>query len=52
MKIALGADHRGVAAIKLLAEKLGREGHTVEIVGDSSGQPCDYPEPAFLLLVL
>ncbi|MFN9975624.1 MAG: ribose 5-phosphate isomerase B [Phycisphaerae bacterium] len=47
MKIALGADHRGVAAIKLLAEKLGREGHTVEIVGDSSGQPCDYPEPAF-----
>lgn len=47
MNIALGADHRGVAAIKLLAEKLAREGHHVEIVGDSSGQPTDYPEPAF-----
>ncbi|MBY0111245.1 MAG: ribose 5-phosphate isomerase B [Phycisphaerales bacterium] len=47
MKIALGADHRGVTAIKLLAEKLSREGHTVEIVGDASGQPTDYPEPAF-----
>ncbi len=49
MKIGLGADHRGAAAIKQLAERLGSEGHTVEILGDASGQPCDYPEPAFLV---
>lgn len=47
MKIGLGADHRGAASIKLLSEKLKSEGHEVQILGDSSGEPCDYPEPAF-----
>lgn len=47
MKIGLGADHRGVASIKQLSDKLRNEGHTVEIIGDVSGEPCDYPEPAF-----
>lgn len=47
MKIGLGADHRGAASIKLLSEKLKSEGHEVQILGDASGEPCDYPEPAF-----
>lgn len=47
MKIGLGADHRGAASIKLLSEKLKSEGHEVRILGDSSGEPCDYPEPAY-----
>lgn len=47
MKIALAADHRGTAAIKQLQDKLTREGHEALVVGDCSGQPCDYPELAY-----
>lgn len=49
MNIALAADHRGAQSIKLLADKIGREGHTVTILGECSGQPCDFPEPAYLV---
>jgi len=49
MNIALGCDHRGVASIKALAEKLTREGHHANILGECSGGPCDYPEPAYLV---
>lgn len=48
MKIVLGADHRGSSTVKMLAEKLRREGYQAHIVGDTSGKPVDYPEPAFL----
>ncbi|MCC6425336.1 MAG: ribose 5-phosphate isomerase B [Phycisphaerales bacterium] len=47
MRIALGADHRGSSSIRQVADMLARDGHQVEILGDQSGQPCDYPEPAF-----
>jgi ribose 5-phosphate isomerase B len=47
MKIALSADHRGAAAVRLLYDKLVREGHEVRILGDCSGTPCDYPERAW-----
>jgi ribose 5-phosphate isomerase B len=47
MKIALSADHRGAAGIRQLADKLKREGHTVEVLGDCSGAPTDYPERAW-----
>jgi ribose 5-phosphate isomerase B len=46
MRIAMSADHRGSNAIKLLAEKLTRDGHAVRVIGDCSGAPCDYPEQA------
>lgn len=49
MKILLGADHRGAEAVRLLAEKLKREGHTVEVVGAKGTEPCDYPEPAWVV---
>lgn len=47
MKLALGADHRGVNASKQLADRLKSMGHEVKLVGDMSGDMCDYPEPAF-----
>jgi ribose 5-phosphate isomerase B len=47
MKIALSADHRGASTIKALAEKLNREGHTAEVLGECLGSPCDYPERAW-----
>ncbi|MDX2130717.1 MAG: ribose 5-phosphate isomerase B [Planctomycetota bacterium] len=47
MKIVLGADHRGHSSVRQLQEKLAREGHQVDLVGDCSGTPCDYPERAW-----
>jgi ribose 5-phosphate isomerase B len=47
MRIAMSADHRGASAAQLLADKLRRDGHTVEIVGDLNSKAVDYPEPAY-----
>lgn len=47
MRIVMSADHRGAASAHQLAERLRREGHTTELVGDCSGAVCDYPEPAY-----
>lgn len=47
MRIVLSADHRGAASVRQLVEKLRREGRTVDLLGDVSGAPCDYPEPAY-----
>lgn len=49
MKIALGADHRGTQAIKMLADRLRSAGHEVAPMGAMTGEPCDYPESAFLV---
>jgi ribose 5-phosphate isomerase B len=49
MKIALSADHRGAAGIRQLYDKLKREGKDVQLLGDCSGAPCDYPELAWLV---
>lgn len=49
MKIALGADHRGSQAVKMLADRLRSAGHEVVLMGSVSGEPCDYPESAFLV---
>jgi ribose 5-phosphate isomerase B len=49
MRIALGADHRGHNAIRLLADKLRREGHDVRLLSGESPQPSDYPDGAFLV---
>ncbi len=49
MRIALSADHRGASSIRQLCEKLSREGHQANVLGECSGQPCDYPEQAFLV---
>lgn len=47
MNIAIGADHRGTSVANLLAQKLKREGHHVDLLGSTNGQPVDYPEPAY-----
>ena len=49
MKIALGADHRGDVAAKALFSQLKDLGHKVTILGDCHGQPCDYPDQAYLV---
>lgn len=49
MKVAISADHRGHAAVRQLHDKLAREGHEPFLLGDCSGQPCDYPERAWLV---
>ncbi len=49
MRIALSADHRGAAAITQLVENLRRSGHQPELLGECSGEPCDYPERAYLV---
>lgn len=49
MKIALGADHRGTQSVKMLADRLRSAGHEVVLMGSVSGEPCDYPESAYLV---
>lgn len=49
MKIALGADHRGSQAVKMLADRLRSAGHEVSVMGSLSGEPCDYPESAYMV---
>ena len=47
MRIAMSADHRGIQASKLLADKLRRDGHEVRLVGENASAAVDYPEPAY-----
>lgn len=47
MKLALGADHRGVGATRLLADRLRSMNHEVVVVGNMQGEMCDYPDPAW-----
>ena len=49
MKIALGSDHRGVEIVRALTKHLRQAGHGPTVLGDSSGQPCDYPDNAYLV---
>ncbi|MBK7403292.1 MAG: ribose 5-phosphate isomerase B [Phycisphaerales bacterium] len=49
MRIALGADHRGVVTASQLAERLRREGHEAVLSIPGSGETCDYPEPAYVV---
>ncbi len=44
MKIAIGADHRGVSYKKAIKEMLEKEGFEVEDVGTYSENSVDYPE--------
>ena len=49
MKIALASDHRGVEIVRGLVDHLRQAGHEPAVLGDSSGQPCDYPDQAYLV---
>lgn len=47
MKIALGADHRGIETARSIAEHLKRQGHETVVFGPAGSESCDYPEPAY-----
>ena len=49
MKIALGADHRGVEAVRGLIPHLQSASHEAAILGDCGGESCDYPDSAYLV---
>lgn len=46
MKLAIGADHRGLEAASRLADRLRTAGHDVSLIAPEPGEHCDYPEPA------
>ncbi len=47
MKIALGADHRGAHSARLLIDRLKSLGHEVQVASPLTGEPSDYPVPAY-----
>jgi len=49
MRIALGSDHRGVEAAQSVRPYLESKGHTITVLGDCGGGPCDYPDQAWLV---
>lgn len=49
MRIAIGSDHRGADAAKSIRPHIEALGHTVTLVGECSGSPCDYPDNAWLV---
>ena len=49
MKIAIGADHRGVNAARALADRLRHEGHDIQLMDAGCDEMCDYPDHAYLV---
>ncbi|UCD73859.1 MAG: RpiB/LacA/LacB family sugar-phosphate isomerase [Phycisphaerales bacterium] len=49
LTIALGGDHRGAAAIAAIRGHLKALGHEAVPMGRISGEPCDYPDGAYLV---
>lgn len=49
MRVALGSDHRGVDAAKSIRPHIEAAGHTVTVLGECSGNSCDYPDNAYLV---
>lgn len=47
MKLAVGADHRGVDATKRLVDHLEELGHEVQVLTDFDSSCLDYPDSAF-----
>ncbi|MEX0774632.1 MAG: ribose 5-phosphate isomerase B [Phycisphaeraceae bacterium] len=47
MRIALGADHRGLDVRRHILGTMRQLGHEVELVGDDVPAMCDYPDVAY-----
>lgn len=47
MKLVLAGDHRGHNAVKQLADRLRSQGHDITVTGCTTGESCDYPDPAY-----
>jgi len=49
MKLAIGADHRGLESAEQLAARLRGQGYEVVVHAPEHGMSCDYPEPAWVV---
>ncbi len=49
MNIVLGTDHRGVEAVHSLIAHLQSASHEATVLGECSGESCDYPDSAYLV---
>lgn len=47
MRLALGADHRGVESMQHVAQRLTDMGHTIQAFTCPAGESCDYPDNAW-----
>lgn len=47
MKIAIGADHRGIDVRSFVMQSLAQDGHKVTDMGPFDTATCDYPDIAF-----
>lgn len=49
MNIAVASDHRGLDLLDVVYRELEEQGHDVSMLGELSGEPCDYPDQAHLV---
>lgn len=49
MNLMIGSDHRGADAARALQRRLQDAGHTVSMSVPQATEPCDYPEPAWVV---
>lgn len=49
MRIAIAGDHRGYELKKRLVTSLAKQGYTVDDMGASGPESCDYPDLAFVV---
>ncbi len=49
MKLAIGADHRGLEVCQHVVKRLRDEGHETVVYGCAAGESCDYPDNAWLV---
>ena len=49
MNIAIASDHRGLELLDVVQRELLEQGHEVRMLGELSGEACDYPDQARLV---
>lgn len=49
MKLAMGADHRGVDVLRQLCSMLEVQGYEITVLGEPEEQNCDYPDMAYVV---
>ncbi len=46
MNISIASDHRGLELLEVVRSELQEQGHAVDVLGKTTGEPCDYPDQA------
>ena len=49
MNIAIASDHRGLELLEVVRSELASQDHEVEVLGMTTGEPCDYPDQASIV---